>query len=92
MPNIKELIRKIPDRKIVDLPYAAQSAIVGILRYVTTGQMSPLPKWLFWNRPDLQPFEEVEQFKDFTAMEQETSSEEFEDKWGRMDDQRVETS
>jgi hypothetical protein len=92
MPNIKELMRKLPDRKIVDLPYAAQSAIVGILRYVTTGRMSPLPKWLFSNRPDLQPFEEVEQFKDFAAMEQETSSEEFEDKWGRMDDQRVETS
>ena len=40
----------------------------------------------------MQQFEEVEQFKDFAAMEQETSSQEFEDKWGRMDDQRVETS
>jgi hypothetical protein len=89
MPNIKELMRKIPDRKVVDLPYAAQSAIVGILRYVTTGRMSPLPKWLFSNRPDLQQFEEVEQYKDFTAMEQETDRQQMQDEMDRRVGRRI---
>ena len=83
MPHIKELLKKLPDDSVVNLPYAAQSAIVGILRYVTTGRMSPLPRWTFSNRPDLQQFEEVEEFKDFAAMEQETNSQQMQDEMDR---------
>ena len=83
MPHIKELMRKLPDRKIVDLPYAAASAIVGILRYVSTQQMSPLPQWLFTDGPDSQQLEEVEEYKDFAAMERETNRQKLQDEMDR---------
>lgn len=88
MPHIKELLKQIPDTSVINLPYAAQSAVVGILRYVTTGQMSPLPKWLFSNRPELQQFEEIETYKDFAAMEAETNSVEIQDKLSGYDRSR----
>ena len=89
MHHIKELMTQMPSREIVHLSYSAASAIVGILRYVSTGQMSPLPKWLFSNRPDLQQFEEVEEYKDFAAMEQETNRAEVVARWEKAEAERT---
>ena len=85
-PMNKDLLRQDPEIDMTHLSYAQQAAIVGVLRYVSTGLMSPMTHTHMESNTVLPIIEEVENYQALRQKEAETNSRAIQEKWASTSD------